>query len=107
MQGDVQIFADEDCTQYPNGVLTELYARINVPWTGLDSGWNDTEASYTLYANSPETEAPNDPYNIGIRQDNEVLISSEDFNNPFNVGQIIHLEGDEMTFNGHALIFSK
>ena len=36
---DVEIFADRACTTKPTGETDIVYARINKPWVGLNSGW--------------------------------------------------------------------
>lgn len=93
VEGDVQVFADPECTRYPSGEVDTIYVRINVPWVGLDSGWEvgDTGDSSTYFlAISPYSDAPDDPYTFMCWVDYFAL---ED--GPYVAGQIVEAKASE------------
>lgn len=110
MQGDIQLFADELCTAYPNGNPPVVYARINVPW-GFGGGWKDTEQGWSLDANAPGASTPDDPYSISMFAGNEAYIS-DDIEN-MQAGLVVQMgyAGAQSPiptiFDGSPLIFSK
>lgn len=87
VEGDVQVFADPECTRYPSGEVETLYVRINVPWVGLNSGWtvggpDDMSSFFVAY--SPNDEYPDDPYNFIVYID---FYSTVD--GPYTAGQVV------------------
>lgn len=88
VEGDVQIFADPECTQYAVGNELTVYARVNVPW-GVDGDWSidgPGEAN-TISCGGPTSDYPDDKYYITLWVD----WSSADYDQPFNPGQIVPL----------------
>ena len=59
VEGDIQVFANPECTEYATGNVNTVYVRINTPWSGINSGWvvgtGDDEGS-TFSAFSPSSE---------------------------------------------------
>lgn len=106
--GDVQIFADPECTKYANE-LTEptdtLYVRINKPWVGLDSGWVVGSAPNSFAAMSPVSEAPDDPYSVMVYAD--FIYDKGD--KPFSTGEVVKVQSSEPIDIGsdYVVIFSK
>ena len=102
VQGDVQIFADEDCTQYPTigESYTTLYARVNVPW-GMNEGWSIIGI---FGAEAPSTEYPTEVYMIEFRD-----FESENRNTPFETGEVLVLDatGTGTIPDGTPFIFTK
>ncbi len=86
VEGDVQIFADAECTQYATGTVDRVYVRVNVPW-GFGEGWTDGE----LEARAPDSEFPDDPYWILYDMD---IVSNNSHNEPFTAGQVVELNYD-------------
>ena len=85
VEGDVQVFADPECTRYPSGVVETVYVRINVPWVGLNSGWvvGNSEDNF-FQAFSPDDDVPDDPYQFSVYIDYN---SAED--GPYTAGQVV------------------
>lgn len=104
--GDVQVFLDPECTQYATGTVSTVYVRINVPWSGIDSGWivgdyNDPPSCFAAY--SPSTEAPGDPYDMSLWVDFFPSVVG-----PYTAGQVVALTtsgSDDVT--GYTTVFSK
>lgn len=85
VEGDVQIFADPECTQYWTGdAKVTLYARINVPW-GFDEGWYVLD---TISCLAPSTEYPEDTYGIMYYAD---WVTIEEKLEPFAAGSVVSL----------------
>lgn len=106
VEGDVQIFANQECTQYATGNEETVYARINVPW-GYNGGW---EIQYTgdensIYCIAPSNDVPNDPYKIGVWVDWE----SRNFDRPFNPGEVVAVTVRDavITVQNPTVIFTK
>lgn len=70
-------------------VVQKLYARINNPWRGLNSGWavSDPTLGDLFNAYGPTTEAPNDTYWFKFAIDFESSQSSA----PFAEGDVIQI----------------
>lgn len=98
VQGDVQIFADAECSSYPSGATDTVYARINVPWVGVNSGWS---VPY-FEAQAPTTEDPDDNYGIIWLVDFASTIDG-----PYSVGQVIQLKAVDVFNVVSPFIFSK
>lgn len=105
VEGDVQIFADAACTEYATGVVSKIYARINVPWSGMDSGWavlGESDGD-KFVANGP-TNVDN-TYSVNVWVD----FQSADSNVPFTAGAVIECTygSDPFDVTGYTTIFSK
>lgn len=86
VEGDVQIFADLECTQYATGVVRTVYARINVPWVGENSGWiYEGSGNNRFDAYAPGQQ--HDYYGCAAYYD----FLADDHNTPFEVGQVVSL----------------
>lgn len=88
--GVLQIFADENCTEYWDGTTPDIYIRVNQPW-GLGEGFNvgsPADPSHYIQCNGPSEEIPDDAYNIGLYE----LLYTTDRNTPYAEGQILHVQ---------------
>lgn len=104
--GDVQIFADADCNEYPDGTYETLYARINVPW-GLDGSWVGTAGNYQLDCGAPAEGYETEPYGILLNRIGEVDgFASSDYDRAFTAGEIVVLNGGPLDFDGGPLVFT-
>ena len=95
VEGDVQIFADQECTRYADGSVATVYARVNVPW-GIDEGWEtggSLQPASAFIAGAPTAEYPDDPYSMGVW----VSWVSADYVLPFEPGQVVALTPYEST----------
>lgn len=103
VDGDIQIFADPDCLNYPTKgeAYTQLWARINVPWS-FNDGWGYPEE---INCTGPSIEDPDDPYYV-LYIDGFI---SDEFQEPFTAGDVIALDaGEAVEIPGDAqFIFSK
>lgn len=110
VSGDIQLFADNQCTSYPQGSLRTVYARINTPW-GFNEAWQVIGHGFDLVANAPSTSAPTDTYSITLSKDG-LLFGSDDLDN-LSAGMIVPLTetfGSDVPddfFDGNALVFTK
>lgn len=106
VEGDVQIFADPECTQYATGEVDTVYVRINVPWNGLDSGWavgNSMKPGTCFVANSPTPEDPNDPYAIFVYVDYMSTVEG-----PYEAGQVVEAKIDSaLDITNFQKVFSR
>lgn len=87
VEGDVQVFADPECTRYPSGEVNTVYVRINVPWVGMNSGWvvgDFTDAGSCFVAISPNDENPDDPYVTLVYNDYFSAVEG-----PYTAGQVV------------------
>lgn len=89
VEGDVQIFADPECTQYATGVVDKVYARINRPW-GFNESCFIGNGGNSINLNGPSQEYPDNPYNIFIYSD----FISLDKSTPFTAGQVVECSID-------------
>lgn len=83
VEGDVQIFADPECTRYADGTQLTVYVRINVPW-GYDEAWNVEEGRWFFMAFTPYEEQF---FSIFWTD-----WGSQDYAEPFTAGQIVQCE---------------
>lgn len=84
VEGDVQIFGDQNCLTYWNGEDKEtLYARVNVPWD-FDGGWY---VGNSIICASPTPDDPDDPFSITYSVD----WMAEDETVPYTQGEIVPL----------------
>lgn len=86
-EGDIQIFANPECTEYADGQSSTVYARVNEPWLSGDS-WrvgNITENS--IWALGPSEEYPDDTYQINLWVD----LWSREYSEPFTEGQVVEV----------------
>ena len=110
MEGDIQIFADELCTSYPDGGNRIVYARINIPW-GFNGTWRNNESGFELIAMSPETEYPDDPYGINLNK-NGIIFNWDSDDSPV-AGMVVQVTVSPCVtvpqdfFDGRPLVFVK
>lgn len=106
VQGDIQIFADRECSAYPTGEVTQLYARLN---TGLNVGGKKTWGSYGspltyLAVTAPSTENPGDPYSVTFAVD----FMSGDLEGPIAPGTIVVLQSSSaMDVTGGTFVYTR
>lgn len=87
VEGDVQIFADPECTTYADGTQSTVYVRVNNPWTeewtvDVDFGFHN----FTAFTN---------PWACNVWVD-WVGVNEQD--TPFVAGQIVEcFYGDPYT----------
>lgn len=88
VEGDVQIFADPECTTYATGeAVATVYARINVPW-GFNGSWNvDGPSGPELDCYGPSEAEPGDDYALIWFVD----WGSDFYSTPFTPGQVVEL----------------
>lgn len=88
VEGDVQIFADPECTQYATGAAVEtVYARINEPW-GFNEEWGvGGPSGPELNCVGPTEELPDDAYYVQWFIDWQ----SDPYSDPFTPGQVVEL----------------
>lgn len=93
VEGDVQIFADPDCTQYATGIVSTVYARVNVPWVGVNSGWGIEGTAPRVQDDSFLAQAPESEEEIldGYAMIAWIDYFSDSQNNPFEAGQVVEL----------------
>ena len=67
VEGDVQVFADPECTRYPSGEVDMVYVRINVPW-GYNDSWyvSDDDEVILFSAGAPGPSLPDELYTIWV-----------------------------------------
>jgi len=103
----VQIFANPECTEYADGSVATVYARINVPW-GFNEAWTvgdlDQAASY-FSAGGPSSGYQTDPYAITLWEN----WHSEDSAQPYQVGEVVELTpaGSIVPIDNPTVIFTK
>ena len=97
VDGAVQVFVDQACTQYASPSATSFYVRLNRAFGFGDykeyGSRSDTLQFLGIY--TPESEYPNDKYRINAYVDYE----SQDFDNQFNAGQVVNVSGS-LRMNG-------
>lgn len=105
----MQIFLDEECTQYATGEVDEVYVRINTPWDTINSGWSvglPDEPGTCFDAISPATETPDDSYMFIIWK---LFWSLPD--GPYTQGQVVPAKvltsGEIVDVTGYQTIFTK
>lgn len=105
VEGDIQIFANPECTEYATGVVSKVYARINVPWSGLNSGWrvNGETSGNRINAWGPDGE--DNWYSIIAWED----FFSSNVQNPYTEGEIVELSFEPHTqdVTNYTKVFSK
>ena len=91
VEGDIQIFADPECTQYATGVVDKVYVRINSSW-GFDEECviGDRNGSNNIALCSPTVRNPNSPYYVQLYAD----FLSENQSTPFTEGQVVECNID-------------
>ncbi len=89
VEGDVQIFANPECTEYADGSAMPVYARINVPW-GYAEGWVLGLENQRIECIAPSEQYPDDPYIVNLWVD----FISVGQNVPYTAGQVIEINGD-------------
>ena len=104
VEGDVQVFADPECTEYADGTKMPVYVRVNVPWV-LDGDWQVGSSNTFFGAYSPTTQYPEDPFAIRLWED----FASGDKSEPYERGQVVEVTGDEgyLPVSNPTVIFSK
>lgn len=104
-QGDVQIFANPECTEYATGVVNKVYARVNKPW-GENEAWSiGSRIGNSFTAIGPNEEYPSDLYGIIAYAD----FASNDSEVPFEVGQVVKCSHgiDSIDVTDFDKVFSK
>lgn len=107
MVGDIQIFANPECTRYADGSQATVYARVNRPW-GINGGWqtgSEENPASSIYTSAPTTEAPDDPYAIYLWVD----WIGENRTDPYQNGEVVELTNDgfEEPITNPNVIFTK
>lgn len=106
VEGDVQVFLDPECTQYATGLVDTVYVRINVPWSGIDSGWsngNYSDPTKLFVAYSPTLENPSDPYDFSLWVDFFATVQG-----PYYAGQVVEATtSGAFDVTGYTTVFSK
>lgn len=106
VEGDIQIFANPECTEYATGNEYKVYARINVPW-GFNGGWtkHSVEQGGNLDCYAPATQAPDDVYSMLLWYD----WNATDSQTPYNVGEIVELTASDvgLSVENPVCVFSK
>lgn len=104
-QGDVQIFKDRFGYEYASGVVSKLYARVNNPWVGLNSGWavlNPSDEGSNFSAIGPELEG--EPYGMEVY----LSFATNDQITPYEEGEIvevIYAQAGTLDVTGYDTIF--
>jgi hypothetical protein len=109
VSSDIQIFGNEACTELPSGNPATVYARINVPWSGMNSGWEVGsvlgDQGSSIQAFGPDED--NSIYAIGLWID----WWSDDSETPYSPGQVVELVygagSDVPAVDGFTFTFSK
>ena len=106
VEGDVQIFADAECSQYATGNVTKVYARVNNA-VGFGEGFDINLGSGhggKLSVNTPKQGTPDDPYSITAY---EVFIGDGPTTG-FAAGSVIELESPlETNVTDYVKVFTK
>jgi hypothetical protein len=105
-EGDVQIFADPECTSYATGSETTVYARINEPW-GYGEGWSvsDGESENRILCVGPDEEDPDIGYFMQVWVDWQ---TQEESSTPFRPDDVIALiNSGGTTVSNPTVIFSR
>lgn len=96
--GDVQIFADAECTMYPTGVVDRVYARFNV-----NVNTNDAFTDGILDVQTPKTETPTEHFRV--IWNNDFQKNNNDV--PFTQGNVYMLQGPSKDVTGWKTVFYK
>lgn len=105
VEGDVQIFADPECTEYATGSVSHVYARVNVPW-GFGEGWSKgSQTSDSIDCMAPDSEDTGAPYAILLWID---FFVDEERITPYEEGEIVALTNPSaVDVTSYTKIFSK
>lgn len=106
VEGDVQIFANPECTEYADGTKMPVYARVNNPWA-FNETWaiNDNRQGNCIACRAPEDEYPDDPFCILLWMD----FTSSNFEKEFTAGQVVEINVNEgvLPVTNPTVIFTK
>lgn len=106
VQGDVQIFANQECTELPGENASEVYIRFNNDF-GVNDGFlvGTTQQSATYFKlQTPTSEAPNDPYKAIVWVDFE----TDNISGPITGGTVVRASaGSSQYIGGSQVVFSK
>ena len=89
VSGDVQVFANAECSEYADGTQSKVYVRINTPWE-IGGGWyvGDPSDPGTSFSADVDEYPDVDPdYYFTLWVD----FQSELRSTPFQAGQIVEM----------------
>lgn len=90
--GDLQVFADAECTQLPTGSVNRLYVRFNTA-IGYGQGFHVGSATrnYAMVA-TPNAEEPSANYEVVLYYD----FHSQGSSDPFVANQVVEVTSEEL-----------
>lgn len=102
VDGAVQVFANENCTEYATGSEQAMYVRLNRAFgENANKTWGDGSVRNSLSIITPTTQVPSDPYAIGLYID----WGSNEFDQPFVAGQVVRCDTRDGEISNPVIIF--